>query len=158
MIQLYTSPSCLSCRKVKKYFNKYGIKFIEKNIKYVPYLAMARYYIKEKEDRLMGLYFLEMAYGSGLDNTEVLVDIYNLLPKCERNIVKWEYYNQIIFEKTKDKRLLKDMIGCYLASKDEEKNKKAIEICNELSSPEERDKIKKHLEKIGRKDLVKLVN
>src|SRR5690554_422137 len=32
MIQLYTSPSCLSCRKVKKYFNKYGIKFIEKNI------------------------------------------------------------------------------------------------------------------------------
>ena len=32
MIQLYTSPSCLSCRKVKKYFNKYGIKFVEKNI------------------------------------------------------------------------------------------------------------------------------
>lgn len=32
MIQLYTSPSCLSCRKVKKYFNKYGIKYIEKKI------------------------------------------------------------------------------------------------------------------------------
>lgn len=32
MIQLYTSPSCLSCRKVKKYFNKYGIKYVEKNI------------------------------------------------------------------------------------------------------------------------------
>lgn len=133
------------------------VKFIEKNIKYVPYLAMARYYIKEKQDQLMGLYFLELAYGSGLDNTEVLVDIYNLLPKCERNIVKWEYYNNILYEKTKDKRLLKDMIGCYLANKDNEKNLKAIEICNELSDKEEKEKIKIHLKKIGREDLVKLV-
>lgn len=32
MIKLYTSPSCLSCRKVKKYFNKYNIPYVEKNI------------------------------------------------------------------------------------------------------------------------------
>ena len=32
MIKLYTSPSCSSCRKVKKYFNKYNIAYIEKNI------------------------------------------------------------------------------------------------------------------------------
>ncbi|MDD3191137.1 MAG: Spx/MgsR family RNA polymerase-binding regulatory protein [Bacilli bacterium] len=32
MLKLYTSPSCLSCRKVKKYFNKYNIPYIEKNI------------------------------------------------------------------------------------------------------------------------------
>lgn len=32
MIQIYTSPSCLSCRKVKKYFQKYNIKYVEKNI------------------------------------------------------------------------------------------------------------------------------
>lgn len=32
MIKLYTSPSCSSCRKVKKYFEKYNIKYEEKNI------------------------------------------------------------------------------------------------------------------------------
>lgn len=32
MIQLYTSPSCASCRKVKKYFQRYNIPFKEKNI------------------------------------------------------------------------------------------------------------------------------
>ncbi len=32
MITIYTSPSCLSCRKVKKYFNDNNIKFNEKNI------------------------------------------------------------------------------------------------------------------------------
>ncbi len=32
MIILYTSPSCSSCRKVKKYFEKYNIKYLEKNI------------------------------------------------------------------------------------------------------------------------------
>lgn len=32
MITLYTSPSCSSCRKVKKYFEKYNIKYLEKNI------------------------------------------------------------------------------------------------------------------------------
>ncbi|NLD26466.1 MAG: transcriptional regulator Spx [Acholeplasmataceae bacterium] len=32
MIKLYTSPSCSSCRKVKKYFQQYNIQFVEKNI------------------------------------------------------------------------------------------------------------------------------
>ena len=32
MIKLYTSPSCSSCRKVKKYFEKYNIQYEEKNI------------------------------------------------------------------------------------------------------------------------------
>jgi regulatory protein spx len=32
MIKLYTSPSCSSCRKVKKYFNHYNIEYSEKNI------------------------------------------------------------------------------------------------------------------------------
>lgn len=32
MLQIYTSPSCSSCRKVKKYFKDNEIKFIEKNI------------------------------------------------------------------------------------------------------------------------------
>ena len=32
MIKIYTSPSCSSCRKVKKWFMDQGIPFIEKNI------------------------------------------------------------------------------------------------------------------------------
>lgn len=36
MIKLYTSPSCSSCRKVKKYFQKYNIEFTEKNILSTP--------------------------------------------------------------------------------------------------------------------------
>lgn len=32
MIKLYVSPSCSSCRKVKKYFDHFNIKYIEKNI------------------------------------------------------------------------------------------------------------------------------
>ena len=32
MIKLYTAPSCLSCRKVKKYFKDNNIEFVEKNI------------------------------------------------------------------------------------------------------------------------------
>lgn len=36
MIKLYTSPSCSSCRKVKKYFKNYDIEFTEKNIMNTP--------------------------------------------------------------------------------------------------------------------------
>ena len=36
MIKIYTAPSCLSCRKVKKYFKEHNIKFIEKNILQTP--------------------------------------------------------------------------------------------------------------------------
>ncbi len=32
MIKIYTSPSCSSCRKVKKWFLEQNIPFIEKNI------------------------------------------------------------------------------------------------------------------------------
>lgn len=32
MIKIYTSPSCLSCRKVKQYFKKHHIDYIETNI------------------------------------------------------------------------------------------------------------------------------
>ena len=32
MIKIYTSPSCSSCRKVKKWFIEQNIPFIEKNI------------------------------------------------------------------------------------------------------------------------------
>lgn len=32
MIKIYTSPSCSSCRKVKKWFKEQDIPFIEKNI------------------------------------------------------------------------------------------------------------------------------
>ena len=32
MIKLYTAPSCLSCRKVKKYFKEHNVQFVEKNI------------------------------------------------------------------------------------------------------------------------------
>ena len=36
MLQLYTTPNCSSCRKVKKYFEKYEIKYLEKNIFSIP--------------------------------------------------------------------------------------------------------------------------
>jgi regulatory protein spx len=36
MIKIYTSPSCSSCRKVKKYFQQYKIPFTEKNILTTP--------------------------------------------------------------------------------------------------------------------------
>ena len=32
MIKIYTSPSCSSCRKVKKWFNEQKIPYVEKNI------------------------------------------------------------------------------------------------------------------------------
>ncbi len=32
MIKIYTSPSCSSCRKVKKWFDDQGITYVEKNI------------------------------------------------------------------------------------------------------------------------------
>ena len=32
MIEIYTSPSCSSCRKAKKWLDEYGIKYIEKNL------------------------------------------------------------------------------------------------------------------------------
>ena len=32
MIQIYTTPSCASCRKAKKWFDKYKIQYSEKNI------------------------------------------------------------------------------------------------------------------------------
>ena len=32
MIEVYTSPSCSSCRKAKKWLDDYGIKYIEKNL------------------------------------------------------------------------------------------------------------------------------
>ena len=32
MIRLYTSPSCSSCRKVKKFFDEEGLPYVEKNI------------------------------------------------------------------------------------------------------------------------------
>lgn len=38
MLKLYSSPSCISCRKVKKFFKKYNIPFVEKNIFKTPIL------------------------------------------------------------------------------------------------------------------------
>lgn len=32
MVKIYTSPSCSSCRKVKKWFNEQKIPYVEKNI------------------------------------------------------------------------------------------------------------------------------
>lgn len=32
MIQIYTTPSCASCRKAKKWFDQYKIPYLEKNI------------------------------------------------------------------------------------------------------------------------------
>jgi len=32
MIQIYTTPSCSSCRKAKKWFDKYNVPYSEKNI------------------------------------------------------------------------------------------------------------------------------
>lgn len=32
VIQIYTTPSCASCRKAKKWFDQYGIPYNEKNI------------------------------------------------------------------------------------------------------------------------------
>ena len=32
MIKLFTAPSCLGCRKVKKYFNDHNINYEEKSI------------------------------------------------------------------------------------------------------------------------------
>ena len=32
MIQIYTTPSCASCRKAKKWFDQYKIPYSEKNI------------------------------------------------------------------------------------------------------------------------------
>lgn len=31
-VKIYTSPSCASCRKAKKWLNEFGVEFVEKNI------------------------------------------------------------------------------------------------------------------------------
>ncbi|WP_423364447.1 transcriptional regulator Spx [Mycoplasma sp. P36-A1] len=31
-VKVYTSPSCASCRKAKKWLNEFGVEFVEKNI------------------------------------------------------------------------------------------------------------------------------
>jgi len=36
MLKIYTAPSCLSCRKVKKYFKEHNIEYVEKNILQTP--------------------------------------------------------------------------------------------------------------------------
>jgi len=133
------------------------VKFIQKNITYVPYLALARYYILNKKDKLMGLYFLELAFGSGANDIQILSDIYNLLPKCERNLEKWEHYNTLLYNMTKDEKLIKDRIGYLCASKDLEKNKIGIEIANKMNTPEENEKLKQHLLRMNREDLVLLL-
>ena len=133
------------------------VKFVDKNIKFVPYLALARYYIVSKKDNLMGLYFLELAYGSGANDPKVLADIYTLLPKCERNIIKWEQYNEMLYEAIKDQRLIKDRIGYLCASKDLEKNKQGIQIANQMNTAEENEKLRNHLIRMNRMDLVELL-
>lgn len=37
-VKLYTAPSCLSCRKVKKYFKEHNVNYVEKNIISTPLL------------------------------------------------------------------------------------------------------------------------
>ncbi|HAX73553.1 MAG TPA: transcriptional regulator Spx [Firmicutes bacterium] len=32
MVEIYTTPSCSSCRKAKKWLEQYGIKYVEKNL------------------------------------------------------------------------------------------------------------------------------
>ena len=36
MVQIYTTPNCSSCRKVKTYFSKHNINYTEKNIFSIP--------------------------------------------------------------------------------------------------------------------------
>lgn len=148
---LYHAFQCLKWVNAKSL----PVKFIEKNITYVPYLALAKYY--SDKDRLMALYFLEMAYGSGMNDIKVLADIYNLIPKCERNINKWEHYHKLLTEQVHDEKLIKDSIGFLIASEHLEKNKQGIEVANKYNTKEENEKLKTHLEKMGRKDLIQLM-
>ena len=39
MIQIYTTPSCASCRKAKKWFDQYNIPYSEKNVTTLEYSA-----------------------------------------------------------------------------------------------------------------------
>ena len=43
MIQIYTTPSCASCRKAKKWFDQYGIPYFEKNILLIIYMPFFGY-------------------------------------------------------------------------------------------------------------------
>lgn len=132
-------------------------KFVEANIRYTPFIVMAQYYVNEKKDGLMGLYFLELAYGSGLNDPKLLFDIYNLLPKTERNLGKWEFYNQKIYEATGNTNILKDLINCYLTNSDGDKNLAAIDLANKLLTPEEKEVMKIKLTENKKEELAQMV-
>jgi len=142
-----------------KYTNAHQLppKFIEKNIRFAPYISLAQYFMNVKQDKLMALYWLEMAHQAGVNDIKLLVDIYNLLPKCERTLDKWEYYNRQIYQQNKDERLLKDLIGCYILSKDENKNKVAMSLANDLMTDEERGKLKINLSQLHKDNLIPLL-
>lgn len=132
-------------------------KFIEKNIKFTPYITLAQYFINVKKDKLMGLYWLELTYGSGVDDLKLIIDIYNLLPKGERTLDKWEYFNRKIYEKTKDTNILKDLIGCYILNKDDNKNKVAMNLANDLLDDNERQGLKTQLVNMNKAHLIELL-
>lgn len=132
-------------------------KFIEKNIRYTPYINLAQYFMNVKQDKLMALYWLEMVHQAGVNDIKLLVDIYNMLPKSERTLDKWEYYNRQIYQQNKDERLLKDLIGCYLLSQDENKNKVAMSLANDLLNDDERQQLRGNLIQIHKEHLVELL-
>jgi glycosyltransferase involved in cell wall biosynthesis len=154
-----TGKAILYAYQTLKYANAVNLpaKFVEKNIRFTPYIALAQYFLNVKQDKLMGLYWLELVYANGVDDIKLLVDIYNLLPKGERTLDKWEMYNRLIYEKTKDPKILKDLVGCYTLSKDENKNKVAMNLANDLLTDEERTKLKNDLKIMQKEQLIPLL-
>ena len=73
---------------------KLPVKLIEKNIMFMPFVLTAAYYLTK--DELMSLYFLELAVSRGLKDKRVVQDIIALMPKSERNISKFNYYESLL--------------------------------------------------------------
>lgn len=73
---------------------KVPVKLLEKNILFMPFILAANYYLEK--DTLLSLYFLELAVTRGLRDKRVIQDIIDLMPKSERNISKFNYYETLL--------------------------------------------------------------
>ena len=70
MIRIYTTPSCASCRKAKKWFEKYNIPYSEKNIFSIKLSKEDKKYLNESFENGMyveGFITLDAKSGTKVD-------------------------------------------------------------------------------------------
>ena len=119
MIKIYTAPSCLSCRKVKKYFKENNIPYVEKNIMQTPLLREDIYKMLIHSDR--GFQYTNRAFHHMLTKVGMTQSM-SRIAKCIDNgpmegfwgILKRErYYGQRSTDRGALVKMIEDYIEYY---------------------------------------------